>query len=189
LATNTQVTGAIEFPAPSARTVDVIGDVWIPLILREAFYGATRFEQFHTGLGISRNILTDRLNRLVDDGILQRRPYQTNPVRFDYELTDMGFELFGVLLAMLGWGDKWLDANNGPPLSLVHTDCGHHTEPVVVCSHCHEPLDATNVEADIGPGFPDALTGHPEVERRFPTRLLADRRAADASGAAQSRNL
>src|SRR5256714_8744497 len=97
-----------------ARTLDVIGEPWSPLILRDVWAGFSRFEQLQADLGISRKVLTERLNHLVDAGVLERRPYDNRP-RYEYHLTEKGLELFDVLMVMTTWGDKWLAGKAGPP--------------------------------------------------------------------------
>src|ERR1700733_8206064 len=97
-----------------ARTLDVIGEPWSPLILRDVWVGISRFEHLQADLGISRKVLTERLNHLVERGIIDRRPYDRRP-RYEYVLTDKGTELVDVLMVMVGWGDKWLAGEAGPP--------------------------------------------------------------------------
>jgi DNA-binding HxlR family transcriptional regulator len=143
------------WPCSIARTVDVLGDWWTPLVLREAFYGTKRFDDFQRTLGIGRNVLTQRLNRLVSEEILERVPYQERPVRYEYVLTDKGRELFAVLAAMISWGDRWLVSAAGPPIVLRHQACGHDTHAELVCAECREPLSAGDIEVRLGPGFPD----------------------------------
>ena len=89
-----------------ARTLDVIGDRWSLMIIRDAFYGVRRFEVFQRDLGVARNVLTDRLNKLVDKGVLERRRYEDRPPRYEYRLTDRGRDLVGVVLVIMRWGDK-----------------------------------------------------------------------------------
>lgn len=132
-------TSFADWPCSIARTADVVGDPWVLLILREAFRGATRFDGFEERLGIARNTLTQRLGRLVEEGILEKVAYQEHPERFDYRLTESGQDLYAVLAAMLAWGDRWR-APDGPPVVLTHETCGHDTSAVVVCDHCREPL-------------------------------------------------
>src|SRR5690349_290103 len=115
------------WPCSIARTIDLIGEWWTPLVLREAFYGTTRFDGFESVLGIGRNVLTQRLNRLVDEGVLERAAYQQRPVRYDYVLTAKGRELFSILAAINAWGDRWLAPAAGPPVVLRHETCGHDT--------------------------------------------------------------
>ena len=123
-----------------ARTLSVIGDRWTPLVLREAFRGATRFEEFLEGVGASRAIVTERLAKLVEDGVLSREPYQDNPPRHTYTLTPKGRDLLPVLLTLQEWGDRWLDDGDGPPFTLVHSACGKRTHARLHCTQCDEPL-------------------------------------------------
>ena len=123
-----------------ARTLDVIGDKWSLLILRDAFYGVRRFDDFRLDLGVARNILTDRLNKLVDHDVLKRVPYEVKPPRYEYRLTEKGRDLLPVLLVMMRWGDKWASDGISEPTKLTHTKCGHDTEAVAVCSACNEEL-------------------------------------------------
>jgi DNA-binding HxlR family transcriptional regulator len=134
-----------------AQCLDVVGEWWSLLIVRDAFLGVTRFDDFQARLGISRNILIQRLNRLVESGVLKRVPYQDRPPRSEYRLTDKGRDLWHVVTAMRQWGDRWA-APDGPPLETRHTACGHVTVAVPACSHCGEPLDARAVTAEPGPG-------------------------------------
>ena len=121
-----------------ARTLDVIGERWSLLIVRDAFYGLRRFDDFRRDLGIARNVLTDRLATLVEQGVFERRQYEERPPRYEYLLTDKGRQLLPVILAMMHWGDTW--QADKAPLTLTHTRCGHDTEPVVTCGHCKEEL-------------------------------------------------
>jgi len=143
------------WPCSIARTVDLLGDWWTPLVLREAFYGVRRFDDFQRSLRIGRNVLTQRLNRLVDEGVLERVPYQERPLRHEYVLTDKGRDLYPVILALLRWGDTWLAGDDGPPVVLHHTTCDHDTHAEVVCSVCGEPLRARDVRPRLGPGYPE----------------------------------
>src|SRR5947209_3973489 len=97
------------WPCSIARTMDLLGDWWTPLVLREAFRGVRRFDEFERSLGIGRNILTQRLRRLVGEGLLERRKYQDGPARYEYRLTEKGRDFYPVLAAMIRWGDRWLD--------------------------------------------------------------------------------
>ena len=134
------------------RAMDVLGDRWTLMVLREAFMGVRRFTDMQRDLGIARNVLTDRLNLLVDAGVLERRRYQERPVRHEYRLTDMGKDLQPALLTLMQWGDRYLSPD-GPPALVHHRDCGHTTEPLLVCEHCREPLTTRNVEILPGPGL------------------------------------
>lgn len=147
-------TSFAEWPCSVARTLDLLGDWWTPLVLREAFYGVRRFDAFQESLGIARNTLSDRLRRLVEEGLMAKRPYQTEPVRYDYVLTEKGADFFGVLMAMARWGDRWLAGEAGPPVILHHTRCGHDSHAEVVCANCREPLAAEETRLRTGPGHP-----------------------------------
>ena len=142
------------WPCSIARTIDLLGDWWTPLVLREALYGTTRFDDFERVLRIGRNVLSQRLNRLVDAGILERVPYQNHPPRYDYRLTDMGRDVFPVLAAIARFGDQWLAGTDGPPVILHHTTCQHDTQAEVVCSHCRQPLRLGDITPLLGPGYP-----------------------------------
>jgi len=131
-------------PSSVARALQVIGDRWRFMIIREAFFRARRFDEFETKLGIAPNILSDRLTRLVADGVFRRVRYQVQPERFEYRFTEMGMDLFGSMIAMLRWGDDWLSGAE-PPLVLTHLDCGADFEPTIYCDQCHEPLVATDM--------------------------------------------
>jgi DNA-binding HxlR family transcriptional regulator len=134
-----------------AQTLEVVGEWWTMLIIRDSFLGVTRFDDFQQRLGISRNILADRLEHLVDKGVLVRVPYQEHPVRHDYRLTDKGRDLWLVLTAMRQWGDRWA-AEEGPPVEIEHRACGHLTTVVATCSACGEQVDARSVRVRPGPG-------------------------------------
>lgn len=145
-----------EMPCSVARSLSILGDRWTLLILRNAFLAMRRFDDFQAGLGVTRHILADRLNRLVDAGVLKKVPYQDNPPRYEYRLTEMGRDLYPVLLALTAWGDKWLDEGRGAPLEYLHKNCGHKFRPTMVCSECHEPVSPHDVMPVAGPGLADA---------------------------------
>ena len=111
-----------------------------------------RFDDFQGELGIGRNMLTIRLNGLVDEGVFRRVEYQNNPPRHEYRLTDKGRAVYPVLAAMAAWGEQWLSGPEGTPIVLHHTTCDHDMRAVVVCSVCAEPLDVHDVLATAGPG-------------------------------------
>ncbi len=137
-----------------AQCLEVVGEWWSLLIVRDAFLGVRRFDDFQARLGISRNILNQRLTHLVDEGVLARVRYQDRPPRDEYRLTEKGRDLWGVLTAMRQWGDRWA-APDGPSLVVVHTPCGHVAEAVPTCSACGEPMGPDNVRARRGPGAKD----------------------------------
>lgn len=130
-----------------ARTLDVVGEWWTMLIIREAFLGVRRFDDIQERLGIARNVLSTRLQALVDRGILERRRYQGRPERFEYRLTEKGLDLYPILVAMMRWGDRWTAGADGPPLTLVHQPCGHETAPTLSCSECGVTLHPRDVRA------------------------------------------
>jgi DNA-binding HxlR family transcriptional regulator len=125
------------------RAMNILGERWTLLILRECFYGVRRFSVMQRNLGIARNILSARLRLLVQSGILERRRYQEEPERFEYRLTAKGLGLYPAVIAIMRWGDEHL-APEGPPVVLRHS-CGHVAEPVLVCGHCGAPLDPHDV--------------------------------------------
>jgi DNA-binding HxlR family transcriptional regulator len=129
------------------RAMDVLGERWTFLILREAFYGVRRFTDMQRSLGIARNILSARLHTLVSSGILERRRYQEEPERFEYRLTEAGRGLYPAIIAIMRWGDEHL--SDAPPVELHHS-CGELADPVLVCRHCSKPMhphDVTPVAA------------------------------------------
>jgi DNA-binding HxlR family transcriptional regulator len=146
-------TSTADWPCTVARAVDLFGEGWTLLIMRQACVGTRRFEDFQRELGISRNILTLRLNKLVDDGLLSPVEYQQRPVRHEYRLTDKGRDVFPILAAMAAYGDKWLVGDEGTPLILHHTTCDRDMHAVTTCSECGAPLDVHDVRYRRGPGY------------------------------------
>jgi DNA-binding HxlR family transcriptional regulator len=134
-----------------AQCLEVTGDWWTPLILRDVFLGMHRFDELQADLGISRNVLARRLDQLVADGILARQPYSDTPPRAEYVLTEKGRDLWPVLDAMRRWGDRW-QAPDGPPVEVVHVGCGERTTVVPTCAACGEALTGADVRAVPGPG-------------------------------------
>jgi DNA-binding HxlR family transcriptional regulator len=139
-----------------AQCLEVVGEWWTMLIVRDAFLGIRRFDQFRERLGISRNILQQRLTWLVDNGVFDRVQYSEHPPRYEYRLTSKGRDLWPVLTAMRQWGDKHA-APDGPPLRVVHKACGRVTEAVLTCSYCGERVTPRDVRAVAGPGDHDGL--------------------------------
>lgn len=134
-----------------AQSLEVVGEWWSMLIVRDALRGVTRFDDFQERLGISRNVLTSRLDYLVERGVLERDAYQARPVRYDYRLTEKGRDLWHVLTALRQWGDRW-EGPDGPPVVVEHRACGHLTSVVPVCAHCGEVLEAGALDVLPGPG-------------------------------------
>jgi DNA-binding HxlR family transcriptional regulator len=147
-----QRTSLADMPCSLARTVDLAGEWWTPLIVRDVYFGLTRFDDIQRNLGISRKVLAQRLDRLVEGGVMERRPYQERPPRHDYVLTEKGSDLMRALLALLSWGDRWTAGDAGPPLLLRHDSCGEITTAEVTCASCGEPLLAESVKPEPGPG-------------------------------------
>lgn len=135
-----------------ARSLELIGDWWTPLIIRDLQLGVDRFDVLAEDLGISRNLLTARLAHLVKHGIAERRRYSEHPPRDRYVLTEAGQELVPVLLALTAWGDQWASHEDGPPLLFRHRRCGRRFTATVTCDACGEPLRPGEVEALPGPG-------------------------------------
>jgi DNA-binding HxlR family transcriptional regulator len=125
---------------------------------RDVFLGVTRFDDFQERLGISRNILNQRLNHLVETGVLEKVSYSDHPPRYDCRLTDKGRDLWPVVTAMRQWGDRYA-APDGPPFQLTHEGCGHICDAIMVCSVCGEPIEAKDVRAEPGPGAVNDLIG------------------------------
>ena len=147
-----QRTPLSEMACSLARSLDVAGEWWTPLIVRDLWMGVRRFEQIQHNLGLSRKVLADRLDTLVREGVVERRPYQQRPIRHEYVLTDKGRELMDVLLALIAWGDRWTAGDDGPPAHFRHKACGELTRAEVTCSCCGESLHAREVRLEPGPG-------------------------------------
>lgn len=130
-----------------ARALAVVGDGWMLVMLRDAFLGRRRFSEFEAGSGAQANVVSDRLKRMVDLGLLDRVEYQQHPSRHEYRLTDKGRDLYPALLMLARWGDTHLDDGTGPPMEFVHTGCGHPADPHVACRHCGDELDVRSVQA------------------------------------------
>jgi DNA-binding HxlR family transcriptional regulator len=135
-----------------ARTLDVLGEWWTPLIVRDLSLGISRFDAIQRNLGISRKVLAQRLERLFEHGVVERAAYQDNPVRYDYRLTEKGADLATVILAMTAWGDRWVFGEARRPLLFRHDACGHETSPVLTCSSCGEAMQAGDLTPLAGPG-------------------------------------
>jgi DNA-binding HxlR family transcriptional regulator len=139
-----------------AQALEVVGEWWTLLILRDAFLGVTRFDDFAKRLGIARNVLTSRLDTLVDHGVLERVPYDEARGRYDYRLTDKGRALLPVMTALRQWGDEWILGEDQAPVVVEHTSCGEISKGVLTCDHCGEPFTTRNVRARRGPGATDS---------------------------------
>lgn len=143
-----------------AQCLEVVGEWWTLLLVRDALFGVRRFDDFQARLGISRNVLNQRLSRLVDEGVLERVAYQDHPPRYEYRPTAKGVDLWTVVDAMRRWGDRWA-APGGPPVDLVHRACGHRADVVATCSACGERIEPADAQPVPGPGAtdPDFIPG------------------------------
>jgi DNA-binding HxlR family transcriptional regulator len=135
-----------------ARTLELVGERWTMLVLRDVFLGVRRFEALQRDLGVARNVLSARLERLVDEGVLEKTPYQEHPVRYDYRLTGKGKDLWPLMVEMQQWGDRHAAPAGGPPVVVRHRGCGGTLGERRTCARCGEPLELRDVRAELGPG-------------------------------------
>jgi len=136
-----------------ARALEVVGERWSLLILRSVFLGVHRFDDLLEELGITRSVLTARLQRLVDEGLLKRVPYQERPPRYEYRATGKGRELWPVILHLLRWGDAHYPDPSGPPRLIEHTGCGGRPDDHLICDRCGEALTYFNITSRPGPAL------------------------------------
>jgi len=136
-----------------ARSLEVVGERWSLLIVRDVMNGNRRFDELQKGLGIARNVLSNRLQRLIEEEILERRAYQSNPERYEYFLTEKGLDLWPALIALLNWGDRHSPSPAGPPMLIVHKECGGPVSDRGICEECGKVLDARDARAVPGPGL------------------------------------
>ncbi len=162
-----------------ARTLSVVGERWTLLILRDAFFGSRRFDQFQRNLGITRHRLSERLGKLVEQGVLVKVPYNDRPIRYEYRLSRKGLALYPVLMSLTRWGDEWMDAGAGAPLEYVHLACGKTTTPLLACSECGEALRPEEVKVHVGPALKDLAAEmenegerNPEIQALLARSLL-----------------
>ena len=147
-----------------ARTLEVLGERWTLLVIRDVFNGKRRFDQIQENLGVARNVLSTRLGLLVDEGILEKRAYQERPPRYEYFLTQKGLDLWPILVGMLHWGDRHL-SDEGPPMLVRHKGCEGLIDDRGYCEKCGERLSARDAYTEYGPGAPaewrtGAVAGH-----------------------------
>ena len=159
-------------PCSIARSLDVLGDWWTPLIIRECLYGVHRFGDLQRWLGIGRNILTRRLGLLVDQGLVERQKYSDRPARFEYHLTEKGFDAARLLIAMMAFGEAWYFHRGKEPVWLFSRETGQRVHPVLVDAGTGEPIDPRRLYAGPGPSFPKV-----ERIRRERFRDFYERRA------------
>lgn len=143
-----------------ARALEVIGQRWTLLIIRDVFLGRNRFDELCAATAITRSVLTDRLTHLVNEGVLQRDCYQTGPERFEYHLTDKGRALLPVITHLMLWGDRYYAEPDGPPLQLEHRDCGGHPHDRLRCDRCDATLTTTNIAPQDTTESRSASRGH-----------------------------
>ncbi len=158
-----------------ARTLSVVGDRWTMLIIRDVFLGIRKFESIQHDLGLTPHRLSDRLRKLVRDGILVRVPYEKRPRRFEYRLTEKGIDLYPLIVVMVEWGDRWMAGRGGVPVELVHRPCGHTIRPELICPDCGSKIDAREMSARPGPALRRrGLPGqHDQPKRRSPGQRSA----------------
>jgi len=145
-----------------ASALEVVGERWSLLIVREVFLGARRFDEIQADLGIARNVLQTRLTKLVGAGVLERRPYRERPPRYEYFLTDKGLDLWPTMVSLMQWGDRHAAPSAGPPVLLEHRGCGGAVDEHRICASCGARLSARDVRALAGPG---ARADHPLLRR------------------------
>jgi DNA-binding HxlR family transcriptional regulator len=138
------------------RALELVGERWTLLILREAFFGVRRFGQLVRNLNIPRPTLSSRLRMLVAAGLLERVLYSQEPERHEYRLTDAGRDLFGAVVTLMRWGDEYLPNPDGPPIVLRHNGCGEIADARLICGHCGDEISAHNVTPEPGNGFTPA---------------------------------
>jgi DNA-binding HxlR family transcriptional regulator len=160
-----------------ARTLEVIGERWTMLIVRDIFLGLQRFDDIQAELGIARNVLASRLERLVADGAVTKVPYQERPTRYEYRLTAKGLDLWPVIAELIRWGDRHAPTQNGPTVILRHRACGGELGSGQLCKTCGAVVERHAVVVEVGPG---ASADHP-IHRHLANS------AARAGGAAGSR--
>jgi DNA-binding HxlR family transcriptional regulator len=145
-----------------AGALEVVGERWSLLIVREILLGVRRFDELQADLEIARNVLQARLTRLIDEGVLEKRLYQERPKRYEYRLTEKGLDLWPTIVALLQWGDKHAAPAAGPPVLLHHRDCGGAVDEHRICTACGARLSVRDVRASVGPG---ARQDHPLARR------------------------
>lgn len=141
-----------------ARSLELIGERWSILVIREVFNGHRKFSEMQRSLGVARNVLTSRLERLVDADILERRPYSERPERYEYFLTEKGLGLWPVMVSLMHWGDEHMPLPGGPPMVIVHKgECGGRVNDRRICQGCGKELGVREARAVEGPGMSSAL--------------------------------
>jgi DNA-binding HxlR family transcriptional regulator len=145
-----------------AGALEVVGERWSLLILRDVFLGLRRFDQIQANLGVARNVLQSRLERLVEQGVLERSRYQERPPRYEYRLTEKGVDLWPIVVSLMHWGDRYATPPGGPAVLLEHRGCGGRLDEHRICERCGARVTARESSAQPGPG---ASPKHPLVLR------------------------
>lgn len=135
-----------------ARTIELLGNEWTLMVLRELFLGARRFDELQCQTGASPHTLSQRLKRLEREGVLRREAYSDHPPRYEYRLTAMGRDLWPVIIAMKSWGDTWLE-DGDKPVAITHKRCGQTVVPQMTCPDCGERMHAHDAEAHLSNEF------------------------------------
>ena len=135
-----------------ARAAAQVGDEWTLLILRELFLRTRRFDDFLRLTGMSSHLLSQRLKKLEEQGVIRREPYSKRPPRYEYRLTEKGRDLWPVIIALKQWGDRWLSTEE-TPVEIIHTHCGQVSKPQMSCPECGEPINAHDAEVRLSPHF------------------------------------
>jgi DNA-binding HxlR family transcriptional regulator len=148
-----------------AGALEVVGERWSLLIVRDVFLGLRRFDELQASLGVARNVLQTRLARLVEQGVLEKRLYREHPPRYEYRLTEKGLDLWPTLVALMYWGDAHAAPPAGPPVLLTHRGCGGPVDDHRICTACGARLSVRDVLALPGPG---AAPEHPLLRRAGP---------------------
>lgn len=170
-----------------AAALEVVGERWSLLIVRDVLLGLRRFDEIQANLGIARNVLQTRLTRLLDHGVLEKVAYQERPPRYEYRLTEKGLDLWPTIVALLQWGDRHALAAGGPPVLLEHRDCGGAVDEHRMCASCGARLEVRDVLAKAGPG---ASADHPLLRRATssaPSRAMRERGTTRSKPAASAR--
>ena len=136
-----------------ARALEVVGERWTLLLVREALMGVRRFDDFRESLGLARSVLTARLNHLVDEGVFERRQYQSRPERYEYQLTAKGRQLGPVVLHLMHWGDSHYPSAGGAPRVALHRGCGGRVSATMSCARCRQRVPYGSLELTPGPGL------------------------------------
>jgi DNA-binding HxlR family transcriptional regulator len=154
-----------------ARASQLLGDGWTLLLLRELFWGASRYEDFQANTGIASNVLAVRLKRLLEAEVVSKQPVEGDGRRFDYALTQRGRELFPLIMGVMAWGDKYTPGEKGPLVLLLHSTCGKRTKPGLVCTACGEAIKPHELQTEFNPRY-EELRG---MQRNSGARSLAKR--------------